>query len=816
VTNLLHLALELLEHGYTPLPIAPDGTKRPAIRWKNFITARPTAEQVTDWFTRIDTDGIGIVTGAASSNLEMFEAESRAITENLHLQLAQSMRDHDAHELWQRIANGWVEITPTGGMHWHYRISDGPARPNTKLARRPATPTELQAAPKEKVKVLIETRGQGGFTVIAPSAGRTHPTGNAWVTVAGGPATIPSITSEERDLLYAVANLLDRTPTVEPPPPRTTTGSTPGTRPGDDYNQRASWDDILTDWTRINRAGFTAWRRPGKTDPSISATTGRNTGDNLYVFSSSTEFDTETPYSKFAAYTLLHHGGDYSAAAKALAAQGYGDQRPPERQLSLIVGNAAPTQVGNTALKLDQTGSDIKASVTVTLTDQGNAELLANQHVNHLRYVPTRGQWLNWDGTRWDWCEDDSEAIEAATKTIHSIQPADDAERKHKHSSLSRRALEAAVALGRRDPRIRVRAHELDSNPWALNTPSGTIDLRTGTLAAHRQADLHTKRTGVAYDPDSAPTRWLAFLEQTFDGDTEVIAFVQRLAGYSAAGVVLHHVLPFLHGSGGNGKSVFLDVLVAILGDYASTAPVDFLMANARADESATARLSGLRLVVCSEVNQTARFDEAKVKLLTGGDRLTARFLYGRHFTFEPTHTLWLMGNHQPRVDAGGESFWRRLRLVPFTKTVPLPNRVEGLATSLVESEGPAILAWIVAGAVDAQKGLREPQQVMAATEAYAAEEDALARFISEAVHITGGTTVKVTTSDMRQAYANWCRDEGQKELTPQLFGRELRTRFGIDQTRSHGKRFYLGCSLIARVPDIDDDDPRSVPWSDR
>jgi hypothetical protein len=349
VTDLLNLALTLHQQGYTPLPINPNATKMPAVKWATYLDTQPTTDDITHWFTRIDTDGIGIITGASSGNLEMIEFEGRAVDEGLLTQLITSMADHDAADLWHRIANGWVEITPGGGYHWHYRISDGPARPNTKLARRPATPTELQTAPKEKVKVLIETRGQGGFTVIAPSAGRTHLTGNAWVTVAGGPPTIPSITSEERDLLYAVANLLDRTPTVEPPPPRTTTGSTPGTRPGDDYNQRASWDDILTDWTRINRAGFTAWRRPGKTDPGISATTGRNTGDNLYVFSSSTEFDTETPYSKFAAYALLHHAGDYSAAAKALAAQGYGDQRPPERQLSLIVGNAAPTQVGNTA-----------------------------------------------------------------------------------------------------------------------------------------------------------------------------------------------------------------------------------------------------------------------------------------------------------------------------------------------------------------------------------------------------------------------------------------------------------------------------------
>ncbi|MFK5279863.1 phage/plasmid primase, P4 family, partial [Lacticaseibacillus paracasei] len=190
-------------------------------------------------------------------------------------------------------------------------------------------------------------------------------------------------------------------------------------------------------------------------------------------------------------------------------------------------------------------------------------------------------------------------------------------------------------------------------------------------------------------------------------------------------GVVSHHILPFLHGAGGNGKSVMLDVLVQLLGDYATTAPAGFLMTG-RSDESAIARLSGQRLVVCSEIDQSARFDEAKVKLITGGDKLTARFLYGQYFSFVPTHHLWLMGNHQPRVEAGGESFWRRLRLVPFNVTVPKPQRIERLAQIMADEEGPGILAWIITGAVTAHRdGLAEPAAVMAATDEYASEEDA-------------------------------------------------------------------------------------------
>jgi P4 family phage/plasmid primase-like protien len=818
MTDLLHLALTLHQQGYTPLPINPNATKMPAVKWATYLDTQPTTDDITNWFTRIDTDGIGIITGASSGNLEMIEFEGRAVDEGLLTQLITSMADHDAADLWHRIANGWVEITPGGGYHWHYRISDGPARPNTKLARRPATPTELQTAPKEKVKVLIETRGQGGFTVIAPSAGRTHPTGNAWVTVAGGPTTIPSITSEERDLLYAVANLLDRTPTVEPPPPRTTTGSTPGTRPGDDYNQRASWDDILTDWTRINRAGFTAWRRPGKTDPGISATTGRNTGDNLYVFSSSTEFDTETPYSKFAAYALLHHGGDYSAAAKALAAQGYGTE--PHRTSNDLTGLIAPSASGNlatvTALPTPEPPSHLAVvdERSLARSDDGNALLLVERFGTQIRYCTDRGRWIAWDGQRWQWCEPGGGVVrEYAKRIARSLPEGDQAAVMHKRRSLNTIGTSGMITQAATDAAIAVQLTDLDAHPYELNTPGGTINLRTASIAPPDPAQLHTRITTLTPDPKVPTPRWLGFLEDTFAGTPELAAFVQRLAGYSATGAVTHHVLPFLHGPGGNGKSVFLDVIRALLGDYAGAAPAKFLMAGQQQHETEVARLSGMRLVICSEVNQEDRFDEAKVKLLTGGDALTARFMRADHFTFEPTHHLWLMGNHQPKVSGGGESFWRRLRMVSFANTVADDKKIDDLAARLIAEEGPGILAWIIEGArIALAEGLKAPESVLVATTTYADEEDAFARFVSDRLHLGGGMHVKVKTADARKAYEDWCRDEGEKPLPPQVFGRELRTRYGIDQVRSHGQRFYTGMTILAD----DANEPAEPHWTDR
>ena len=304
--HLLSTALAWQAAGYTPVPTKTDGSKHPPRPMGQIQHHPATPDDVRRDFAGT-TDGIGLVTGDASSQLEMLEVEGRAL--HLTTELATLMADNGFGDLWARVNNGYVEASPSGGIHWHYRV-DGPARPNTKLASRPATPDELAANPGEKIKVLIETRGKGGFTVIAPSSGRTHPTGKAWVVLTGSMASIPTLTVDERDALYAIAGILDQLPVIDAPASRAATPRGPGdqVRPGDDYNTRAAWADILgpLGWTMTKRFTPTCygWTRPGKNPrDGISATTGRNDGDNLYVFSSSTQFTCETPYSKFGAYT---------------------------------------------------------------------------------------------------------------------------------------------------------------------------------------------------------------------------------------------------------------------------------------------------------------------------------------------------------------------------------------------------------------------------------------------------------------------------------------------------------------------------------
>lgn len=827
MNHTLETALTLHQQGISVVPVKADGTKRPAGNWKQYTTSRATPNELNTWFT--DTNlGIGVVTGKISGHLELLEVEGRAANNVIELkELAQASGLAD---LWETITTGWFELSPSGGYHWLYQVAwtpeDGKFPGNTKLAQNTNRET------------IAETRSENGFVIIAPSAGTVHATGKPWTLLKGGPTTIPTITKEQRTQLHTLfatlnehtphheeqPNLLDQALNNTPP----TTSSNNGTKPGDDYENKTDWKDILEPhgWTLIFTRGQTRyWRRPGKTDPGFSATTGHATDrDRLYVFTTSTEFTHENPYTKFGAHALLNYGGDHSAAARALKNEGYGtepkipvEEKTRPRQLQLASNNPTPTTApptaGTTALKMDRPGQDIPQTQQVTLTDHGNAQLLIERHGKHFRYAPSRGSWLAWDKTRWAWQEDDGPIIEATWETIEAIKPDSDAERTHKHRSLSRRGLESAAALARRDSRIRVNADELDNQPHHLNTPTGPIDLRTGQISPPDPKNLHTKTTTAHHNPNATAPLWRAFLNSTFGDDPKMIDFFQRLAGYAATGEVTHHILPFLHGSGGNGKSVALDTLMAILGDYATSAPAGFLMAGRDQHETEVARLAGMRLVVASEVNQESRFDEAKVKLLTGGDKLTARFMRQDHFSFTPSHTLIIMGNHQPRVGAGGESFWRRLRLIPFTRKVPDEQRIDGLAQKLITEESEGILNWIIEGARKVlADGLQEPDSVMAATSTYAAEEDALARFISDKC-VQGPTTYfRTETGLMRREYAQWCREQGEQELSPQQFGRELRTRIDIQQKKSNGRRYYLGITIQPDEDTLDGPDH----WSNK
>jgi hypothetical protein len=329
--------------GICVVPTAADGSKRPGLAaWKAYQVRMPKMEQVRAWLGDGHADGFGVICGKVSGNLEMLEFEGRAVAEHIYQAWLAILADHGMSELWRRIVAGYAEETPGGGLHFLYRV-DGHAKGNTKLARRPATAGELAADPADKIKVLIETRGEGGFAIVAPSGGRTHPTGRAWRLRAGGPTSISTITEAERDGLYRVAALLDQMPAPARPVPAPALRTGDELRPGDDYAARTTWAELLepAGWRLLRSLsnGWGYWQRPGKDGPGLSATTREDGG--FYVFSTSTEFEAEVPYSKFGTFAMLHNQGDHKAAAAQLRRLGYGaPQAAPARGTARMSGGA--------------------------------------------------------------------------------------------------------------------------------------------------------------------------------------------------------------------------------------------------------------------------------------------------------------------------------------------------------------------------------------------------------------------------------------------------------------------------------------------
>lgn len=441
----------------------------------------------------------------------------------------------------------------------------------------------------------------------------------------------------------------------------------------------------------------------------------------------------------------------------------------------------------------------------VALSDLGNAERVARLHGKDLRWVEAWGAWLVWDGVRWvrdmtgEVVRRAADAIrqigaEAATIDHHDQRKALLA---HAIRSESAGKINAAVQLLRAQPGIAVHVEDLDADPWLLNCPNGTVDLRTGDLRPAARADLCTKVAGVAFDPAAAAPTWVAFLREV-QPDDDVRAFIQRLAGYGATGVIREHVLPIHYGEGGNGKGVCSEALLAALGDYARQIPTDLLLTrNGEAHPTERATLWGTRLAAASELPSGRGLNEALVKQLTGGDTIAARFMGKDFFEFRPTHTLWVSTNHRPVIRESGNGIWRRVVLVPWTVTPPAPDTT---LPNRVRDELPGVLRWIVEGCLAWQReGLAPPAAVQAATAEYRDESDVLGQFLADRTTTEpeyAGATLRAPAGALYKAYQAWCLAGGLRPETQTAFGRALGLRGFVAQKGGGGVAWRLGLRL--------------------
>ncbi|MGW2425894.1 DNA primase family protein [Streptomyces sp. NPDC001709] len=447
-----------------------------------------------------------------------------------------------------------------------------------------------------------------------------------------------------------------------------------------------------------------------------------------------------------------------------------------------------------------------------TLSDRGNAKLFVKLYADDYRHVPGLG-WYRWDGTRWQADEDDT-VLWAAGDLAESIATNDPrgvfstvSLQRHRSRALSTSGMNAMLAQAKSAPGMVLNASLLDADPYALCTPAGIVDLRTGLIRTPEpNRDFHSCSTTAAPEPVPTP-RWDRFLSDTFGGGpegAEMIDFLHLLLGYSITGDVGGQVMPFLFGSGKNGKSVLLDVLMKLLGDYADAAPPGFLMARPyEGHPTDLAELHGRRVIVCSEVKPGDKFDEARVKLLTGGDRIKARRMRQDFFSFQPTHKLWLLGNHRPEVGTGGFAFWRRMRLIPFERVVPDHRKVDNLADILVTEEGPGILNWLIVGArryLAGEKDLTGPERVRIATTVYAETEDHTGRFLTESCRIE--PSLRAEQAQLYAAYKSWCQNEGAPAGSSRAFAARVREMVGLASPKemilSNQRKYYPGIGLVA------------------
>ncbi len=410
-------------------------------------------------------------------------------------------------------------------------------------------------------------------------------------------------------------------------------------------------------------------------------------------------------------------------------------------------------------------------------------------------------KWLVWNGRYWQ-VDVEHAVLERAKKTADSIvaeamavsdDDIKDAVFKHARSSHQEPRLRAMVALAESNPAVVVRVADLDKDPYLLPVENGVLNLRTGKLREHRPDDLITRVAPVAFDAKAKCPTWWKFLTRVIrrqyrgrsELDRELIEFLRRLLGYCLTGDATGQVLFFLYGSGANGKSTFLNAVKALLGpDFAKQAAYETLTFK-RGGRGATndlARLRGARAVLTSEVEDGAQLDESLVKNLTGGEAITARFLYAEHFEFIPEFKILMAGNHKPVIRGDDNGIWRRLQLVPFTETISEAERDPHLPEKLL-AELPGILNWALQGCRDWwQHGLQPTTRMRAAIADYRSDSDLLGQWVSECC--VEESDKHIGAMEAYQSYRSWAMDNGLKQMTNAAFGRKLKERYTRRDTR--------------------------------
>ena len=488
-------------------------------------------------------------------------------------------------------------------------------------------------------------------------------------------------------------------------------------------------------------------------------------------------------------------------------------QKPlDDDELQTIAGSAVqyPTQFDNADRFFDP-------------SDMGNAERFASQHKSILRFNQGTGEWLFYDGVRWNLEQGKVQLYKLVKRTVRSIRKtssdtSDELKAEYKKwakVSKSRAKIESMKKLAQDESELVTFSDRFDRDSHLLNCLNGTINLRTGALQEHNPADLITNIAPVVYDPQATNPLWERFLEDLTNGDQELMDFYQVACGCSIVGGNIDEKMFFIQGPGGTGKSTFLEAVKAALGTYAKTSNFDCFTKKSLSSSGHSheiVRLCGARLVISNEIDDDKALADGLIKSLTGRDTITIRDMYKDSFEVKPTFTIWLVANSFPKMNSLDSGMTRRIYRLPFVNVIPPGKRDSQLKDLLQNTEtvGPAILNWMVQGALRWQRnGLSVPQAVEDATAEYFEEQNPLREFLDDAVEFGAGPDWYVPVAELKAAYIEWCGVHGVRmPLTPRKFNERIEAAGGeqklkyVATVESRGQKKKTRCWVGLRLRD--------------
>ena len=444
---------------------------------------------------------------------------------------------------------------------------------------------------------------------------------------------------------------------------------------------------------------------------------------------------------------------------------------------------------------------DAQTDFAPAFSEEAIAIDFAHRHADRLRYVAKWNQWFCWDGTCWR--EDETRKVFSIARGLCrelALTMNKSSESKRIASAKTRAAV---VSLAGEDYRLAATTDQWDTDPWLLNTPDGAVDLRTGQMREHRTDDYMTKQTAVA--PAGDCPRWKAFLDEVTAGDRELQAYLQGVSGYCLTGITREQQLYFMYGSGQNGKGVFVQTISGIMGDYHRATSIEtFTVSQSERHPTELAALRGARLVTAAETEDGRRWAEARIKEMTGGDKIQARFMRQDFFEFFPQFKLIFSGNHMPTLRTINKAITRRFNRVPFAVTI-VAEKMNLYLTEELRAEWPGILAWMIKGCLMWQRdGLKPPQAVTAATDQYLESQDAIGEWLKECCELAPGFWE--STQELFTSWKPWAGERGEWIGSKNQFSQKLEDRGGFVPQRSEDRKHRGFRGLRLRRPSTIDE----------